>query len=594
MKTKEKIQLLRKAMLTENIQACIIPSTDPHIGEYIPTHWETRQWISGFNGSAGTIVVTPDKAGLWTDSRYFIQAENQLKDSGIDLFKMGLENTPDIQNWISNQLKEGDTVGFEGAVYSAVEALSLIHYFDNYNIRVRPDFAPYNQLWNNRPPIPENKAFILPENYSGESTSGKIKRVLAEIKKQGCNSSIIASLDMIAWLFNIRGNDINYNPVVVSYAFISEKETVLFIQSKKLTSEVVEYLSQQGVILAEYEKVYSYIHKLTAEYKLLITPGKINYQLYISISQECKTREVNIHPIDQLKAIKNKTEIGGFYKAMQKDGVALVKFFIWLQKQLDANHKVTELDISNKLKEFRAEQEYFFSESFNTIAGYGPHGAIVHYSASPESNATILPEGLLLIDSGAQYFDGTTDITRTIAVGPVTDEMKKDFTHVLKGNIQLTNAKFPKGTVGMQLDILARQFLWEEGQNFLHGTGHGIGHFLNVHEGPQSIRMNYNPVSLEPGMVTSNEPGLYKAGKYGIRIENLILTIPYLSTEFGEYYAFEVLTLCPIDLKLIDWELMTREEITWLESYHQHVYNKLSPLLTEEEKEWLKKATNHQ
>ncbi|MCC8145612.1 MAG: aminopeptidase P family protein [Bacteroidales bacterium] len=594
MKSTEKLQLLRKAMIAENIQACIIPSTDPHIGEYIPAHWETRQWISGFTGSAGTVVVTLEKAGLWTDSRYFIQAEEQLKNSGIDLFKMGLEGTPGLEEWIKNQLSEGDTVGLEGNVYSAADALSLIRFFNNHNIQVKPDFSPYSSIWSERPPIPENKGFILAENFSGESTSGKIKRVLEKLQQQGCNSTILVSLDMIAWLFNLRGNDVDYNPVVVSYAFVSEKETVLFIQSRKLTSEIVEYLTGEGVILADYEKIYSYVNKLSADNILLVTPNKMNYQLFTAISAECKVIEAGIHPIDSLKAIKNSTEIEGFQKAMQKDGVALVRFLMWLEKQLNENAKVTELDISEKLKEFRSEQEYFFSESFHTIAGYGPHGAIVHYAATPETNATILPEGLLLIDSGAQYLDGTTDITRTIAVGSVTDEMKKDFTNILKGNIQLTNAKFPKGTVGMQLDILARQFIWEEGQNFLHGTGHGIGSFLNVHEGPQSIRMNYNPVAIEPGMVTSNEPGIYKSGKYGIRIENLILTIPYKSTEFGEYYAFEVLTLCPIDTKLIEWDLMTPEEIQWLDSYHQKVYDKLSPFLSEHEKEWLKESVKHQ
>lgn len=590
----ERITLLRQAMGEANTQACIIPSTDPHIGEYIPAHWKTREWISGFTGSAGTVVITSDRAGLWTDSRYFIQAEEELQGSGITLFKMGLEQTPHPLEWIRNQLSEGETVGIEGRVYSAHEAISLIRFFSQYQIKVKSDFAPYDQLWKDRPAIPNYKAFLLPENFTGENTVSKVNRIMAEIGKQGCNATILASLDMIAWVFNLRGKDIDYNPVVISYAILSQQETVLFINPDKLNSEIRGYLQEQGVVLAEYDKIYTYVNQLSAGTTLLIAPQKINYQLYGVIPKDCRTIEVEIHPVDSFKSIKNPTEVKGFYSAMQKDGVAWVQFLMWMKKELKENKPLTELSISDKLKELRSEQAFFFCESFSTIAGYGPHGAIVHYSASTETNATIRPEGLLLIDSGAQYFDGTTDITRTISVGPVTDEMKKDFTRILKGNIQLSKAKFPKGTIGMQLDILARQFIWEEGQNFLHGTGHGIGHFLNVHEGPQSIRMNYNPVAIVPGMVTSNEPGLYKAGKYGIRIENLLLTIPYQTNEFGEFYAFETLTLCPIDLYLIDWDLMTPEETQWLDSYHQTVYEQLSPSLGDHEKEWLKTVINHQ
>ncbi|MDH8701424.1 Xaa-Pro aminopeptidase [Dysgonomonadaceae bacterium PH5-43] len=591
MKVVDKIKAFRESLNTENIQAFIVPSTDPHIGEYIPEHWESRKWLSGFTGSAGTLVITLNDAALWTDSRYFLQAEEQLQGSDIQLMKMGLANTPDIKDWIKTQLNVGETVAFDGSVYSASDATALIGFFNEEGIDVRTDFDPF-YIWNNRPAIPENKAFIIPKSFTGESTKSKIARVLSELKKVNCNTTLLASLDTIAWLCNLRGNDINYNPVAVSYAIVSEKETVLFINPKKLTTEVVDYLNNEGVIIAEYEKVFSYVKKLSKHNKVLLTPNKINYHLYSSIPSECNIVKCDVNPVDYLKAIKNQTEIDGFKNAMIKDGVALTKFFIWLEKQLASGNKVTELDVSDKLKEFRSEQKLFFCESFTTIAGYAEHGAIVHYSASTESNATILPKGILLIDSGAQYFDGTTDITRTIAVGDVTDEMKKDFTNVLKGNIQLSKAIFPKGTVGMQLDILARQFIWEESQNFLHGTGHGIGHFLNVHEGPQSIRMNFNPVAMEPGMVTSNEPGLYKTGKYGIRIENLILTIPHKTTEFGEFYAFETLTLCPIDRKLINWTLLTEEEMQWLNNYHNMVYDKLSPFLSDEEKVWLEKSIN--
>ena len=462
----------------------------------------------------------------------------------------------------------------------------MIQLFQRKGLQTNTNFNPYDLIWENRPEIPKNPVFVLPERFSGKSAREKIEEVLTILEKENTSATILATLDMIGWLFNIRGNDVEYNPTCVSYAFVSKKETVLFINPEKLTVEATTYLIDQGITLADYEKFYSYIRQLPAETSLLITPAKINYQIYNTISG--KKKEIDIHPVDSLKAIKNETEIAGIRNAMRKDGVALVKFQMWLQDSLQTEKRITELDVCNKLKEFRSEQEYFFSESFGTIAGYGEHGAIVHYSATKESNAEIKPEGMLLVDSGAQYFDGTTDITRTIAVGKVSDEMKKDFTNVLKGNIQLSSAIFPKGTIGMQLDVLARQFIWKEGQNFLHGTGHGIGHFLNVHEGPQSIRMNYNPVALQPGMITSNEPGLYKSEKYGIRIENLILTIPYKTTEFGDFYAFETLTLCPIDKKIIDESLMTKEEIDWLNHYHQKVYDELSPSLSEIEKEWLK------
>ncbi|GHT49896.1 aminopeptidase [Bacteroidia bacterium] len=478
----------------------------------------------------------------------------------------------------------------EGAVYAASDAVALIDYFKKYNIRVDSGFAPYDKIWKDRPAIPLNKAFILPERFSGESASSKINRLLEEMQARDCDLTLLASLDMIAWLFNLRGNDIDYNPVTVCYAIVSKNETVLFIHPQKLTPEVTEYLQGEGIILAAYEKMADYVKKLSPDSVkgIFITPNKINYQIYTSIPENCTVHEATVHPVDQLKAVKNETEIAGFRRAMQRDGVALVKFFYWLDQQLQEGKPVTELDVSAQLKAFRSEQDYFFSESFETIAGYGAHGAIVHYAATEETNAKILPEGLLLIDSGAQYLDGTTDITRTVSVGPVTDEMKKDYTNILKGNIRLAMAKFPKGTVGMQLDILARQFIWQEGQNFLHGTGHGVGHFLNVHEGPQSIRMNYNPAPLQPGMVTSNEPGLYKAGQYGIRTENLLLTISDKTTDFGEYYAFETLTLCPVDKKIIDWSLMDEIEIQWLNAYHQKVYDLLNPSLSIKEKEWLK------
>ncbi|MDR2805639.1 MAG: aminopeptidase P family protein [Dysgonamonadaceae bacterium] len=588
--SQSKLDVLRSAMQASGVQACIIPSTDPHISEYTPERWKTRQWISGFTGSAGTIVVTNNQAGLWTDSRYFLQAEEQLQGSGIALFKAGLPETPSPEEWLKNELKAGDTVGLDGAVFAASDVLRWIDDWKNSNIRIDTCFAPYDTIWKDRPPLPAHPAFVHPETFSGESARSKIDRLLIAMQEQNCQSTLLASLDAIAWMLNLRGNDIEYNPVTISYLFVSEKETVLFISPQKLTPEVTAHLQSAKVVCAQYEKIYTYTQRLEPQ-RIWITPSKINYALYRSIPENCTLHETAVHPVDAMKAVKNETEIAGIRRAMQRDGVALVKCFHWLDTQLEENKTVTELDISHSLKKKRSEQAYFYSESFETIAAYGPHGAIVHYAATEAGNATLRPEGLLLIDSGAQYLDGTTDITRTLALGPVSDAMKQDFTRLLKGNISLATAQFPRGTVGMQLDVLARQFLWQEAQNYLHGTGHGVGHFLNVHEGPQSIRMNYNPAPLEPGMVTSNEPGIYRTGRYGVRIENLLLAVPGTTSEWGEFYRFETLTLCPIDTRLIDLSLLTEPEREWLNAYHQKVYQLLAPDLSDEERNWLKQKT---
>jgi len=588
---KEKILSLRKVMQDEHVQACIIPTTDPHIGEYTPGRWKTRAWISGFTGSAGTIVITSDKAGLWTDSRYFLQAEEQLKGSGIELYKEGLPDTPSFTDWIVLELPAGDCVGIEGEVYAASEAKALIAFFSEKNLNVRTDFAPYDSLWENRPVLPMNPAFVLPERFAGKSCRDKIKETVTETINKQADLTIIAALDAIAWLFNIRGNDVAYNPVCVSYAAVSEKETVLFISPDKLTPEVSGYLQQEGVYTSDYKEIAEYIRRIPSGTRVLIAPSKINYHIYSILSENSIIKETAVHPVDSLKGIKNATEIAGIRNVMKKDGVAMVKFLIDLEQALKHNETITELDVEEKLRMYRSEQAFYFGESFPTIAGYGAHGAIVHYEATSESNVPILPDGTLLVDSGAQYFDGTTDITRTVSTGEVSDRVKRDYTYVLKGHIQLASAVFPAGTVGMQLDVLARQALWKSGQNFLHGTGHGVGHFLNVHEGPQSIRMNYNPTPLKPGMVTSNEPGLYLAGEYGIRTENLLLTVTAKTTDFGDFYAFETLTLCPIDTRLIDCTLLLPEEIEWLNVYHQKVYEQLAPLLSTEEAGWLKEQT---
>ncbi len=592
MKIAERISLLRKAMCDAGIDACIVTSTDPHLSEYPAAHWKIREWISGFTGSAGTIVVTKDKAGLWSDSRYFLQAESQLAGSGIGLFKERIPGVPTVNEWLSGELKKGDIIGIDGTVFSSLDAVALEQFFQMKGIRINPSFAPFSNLWNDRPVVPSNKIFLLPEEFSGMDTMRKIMRVLDELHREGANATILVSLDMIAWLFNIRGNDVDYNPVAVSYAFVSDQETVLFINPEKLTKETGDYLRTQGVVLADYEKVGTYIGNLSEDTCLLINSSKINAFLMGSVPKRCKVVHTAVHPIDLLKSVKNEVEISGFRNAMKKDGIALVRFWMWLEQRLNQKEKVTELDIDSKLREFRNRQPLYFGESFSSIVGYAEHGAIVHYSATEESNVEIRPEGLLLVDSGAQYFDGTTDITRTFAMGPLSKSMRKDYTAVLKGNIGLSMARFPKGTKGVQLDILARKALWERGENYLHGTGHGVGHFLNVHEGPQSIRMEYNPVEICPGMVTSNEPGIYKAGEYGIRIENLILAIRSECPVSGEFYQFEPLTLCPIDKKPVIKEMLSAEEIVWLNAYHKQVYNALSGELNEEERSWLKEKTD--
>ncbi len=591
MVTTEKITALRALMKDKGIDACIIPSSDPHISEYIPNHWKSRAWISGFTGSAGIVVVTANKAGLWTDSRYFLQAESELTGSGIDLFKDGLPETPGLKEWLVKELPENSCVGIDGNVYAASEAQALLTYFNDYQIKLETQFKPFDSIWKNRPEIPTDKIFILPEDFSGASIQAKIASLLKEMQATGAETTILASLDSIAWLFNIRGNDIAFNPVAVCYAVVSKKETILFVNPGKLTSEVIDYLQSQNVTLADYNRIFDYVKNIPAGQKILVNPAKINYSLYKNIPGTCTIKEIAVHPVDMLKSIKNATEIKGFKNALTRDGVALVHFYMWLEKTLAAGEKITEVDISQQLFYFRSEQAYFFGESFETIAGYAAHGAIVHYNASEGSDSVIEQKGLLLIDSGAQYLDGTTDITRTIAVGDISEQMSTDYTLVLKGHIALAQARFPQGTKGCQLDILARKALWERGLNYLHGTGHGIGHFLNVHEGPQSIRMDLHPTPLQPGMVTSNEPGLYRAGEYGIRIENLIQTIPGEKTDFGSFYQFETLTLCPIDKKPVKKSLLSESEIDWLNKYHQEVYDKLSPFLNEDEKSWLKEKT---
>jgi len=586
----ERLSALRKFMETRHLDAFIVPSTDPHLSEYPPKRWECRKWITGFTGSAGTAVITMKQAGVWTDSRYFLQAAQQLEGTGFDLFKMGMPETPDMIDWIVEQVGNGGKVGIDGMVYATSEAKALKNKLESKGIELETHFDPFEEIWKDRPEIPKNKIFTLPEEITGESTKNKIERIVEEIEKAGAEGIVIATLDAVAWTFNIRGNDVEYNPVAVAYGYVSKNESVLFIDPDKLTPPIASELQSQGVKTANYNHIFDYIEKLPEKTTICVTESKINYTLYQHLSARCKVIDLP-SPIDLMKSMKNETELNGFRQAMVKDGVALTRFYIWLEKAVPTG-TVTEMTIAEKLREFRSQQEQYMGESFGTIAGYAAHGAIVHYSATPESNSIIEPRGLLLIDSGAQFMHGTTDITRTVALGEIAPQMKSDYTKVLKGHIALATAIYPEGTRGSQLDILARKPLWDDCETYWHGTGHGIGHFLNVHEGPQNIRTEENPTPLKQGMVTSNEPGIYRTDQYGIRIENLVVTQEYKKTEdFGTFYHFETLTLCPIDTKPIETDMLTEKEKLWLNNYHQMVYDKLQHHLNEEEKAWLKEKT---
>ncbi len=582
-----RIAALRAHIAQEQIQAFIIPSTDPHLSEYVAPHWQSREWISGFTGSAGTVVVTAKDAGLWTDSRYFLQAARQLEGTCITLYKEMLPETPNIPEFLSAHLQEGDCVGIDGKMFSAEEVEHLQKELKKSGIRIKSIADPMQLLWTDRPAMPLAPAFVYDTKYAGMSFTEKLPAVRQAMEAAGADSLLLSALDEIAWLLNIRGNDVHCNPVVVSYLLIEKDKVNYFVQPQKVTPELAEYFSANGISVHPYEEIGDYLNSFNA-HSILMNPAKTNYAIYSAIRPGCLIIN-GASPVALLKAIRNKQEIAGIHAAMQRDGVALVKFLKWLDEAVPAG-KETEISVDKKLHTFRAAQPLYMGESFDTIAGYKEHGAIVHYEATPETDVTLKPEGFLLLDSGAQYLDGTTDITRTIALGPLTEEEKTDYTLILKGHIALAMAVFPEGTRGAQLDVLARMPIWKERMNYLHGTGHGVGHFLNVHEGPQSIRMNENPVALQPSMVTSNEPGVYKAGSHGIRTENLVLTVPAGEGMFGKYLKFETLTLCPICRKGIIKELLTAEEIGWLNDYHRTVYEKLSPDLNNDEKEWLKEA----
>lgn len=582
-----RIELLRKFMRDKNLKAFIIPTTDPHSGEYTPEYWESRKWISGFTGSAGTVVITMDRGGLWTDSRYFLQAEEQLHDTGITLFKERMPHTPSITDWLKDILIPGDKVGVDGSVNTTYDVLAMTDDLAKDGIRLTITDDPFVEIWHDRPSLPDNPIFTLDENETGEDCNSKISRIKSAFRQNGADAVLISALDEIAWILNMRGNDIHCNPVFIAYLLITEQETTLFVSESKLTRTAQERLKENRINIEPYENANNYMNSLKCS--CLQISDQTNYSLYSNARSATKVL-LSPSPVLWMKAIKNEAEIKGFHNAMKRDGVAMVRFIMWLKEAVHTC-KENEVSIDHKLYEIRSQQERFKGISFDTIAGYQAHGAIVHYEATPQTASTLYPEGMLLLDSGGQYTDGTTDITRTLVLGPVTEEQKEDYTLVLKGMINLAMAVFPQGTCGTQLDILARQAMWKAGINYGHGTGHGVGHFLNVHEGPHQIRMNHIPAPLVPGMTVTDEPGIYKAGKHGIRIENTMLVVPHSHTDFGDFYAFEPLTLCPIDKEAILTRMLNKDEREWLNAYHQRVYKTLSPLLTKEECDWLQQAT---
>ena len=587
MNINQRLEDLREVMQREHLSAFIFPSTDPHQGEYVPDHWKGREFISGFNGSAGTAVVTLTSAALWTDSRYFLAAEEQLKDTEFQLMKLKMEDTPTIAEWIGKECGAGVEVAVDGMVNSTNSVRELIADLRKQGgITLRTNFDPLEQIWQDRPPIPLNPVEEYPLAYAGEAANVKIARIRQALRKLHADGMLMAALDDIAWTLNLRGTDVHCNPVFVSYLLISSTSVTLYINKEKLTPEVMAYLKGEGVGVDAYENIQKGL-KDYFEYNILLDPDEVNYTLFNAVTREVIEAE---SPVKQMKTIKNSTEIAGFRQAMLKDGIAMVKFLYWLDKQLAEGEALTEISVSEELASLRAEQTLFRGVSFDTIAGYEAHGAIVHYEATPESDVPLKPEGFLLLDSGGQYLDGTTDITRTIALGPVTEEQKKIYTLVLKGHIQLELCKFPSGISGTQLDILARKDMWRAGMNYLHGTGHGVGSYLNVHEGPHQIRMEWKPAPLMAGMTVTDEPGIYLAGKFGVRIENTLLITHYNETEFGKFLQFEPLTICPIDKKPIIKEMMMPEEIAWLDQYHRRVLELLSPRLDDDEIEWLQEA----
>ena len=588
--TAQRLSNLREVMKREHLDAFVFPSTDPHNSEYVPDRWKGREWLSGFTGSAGTAVVTMHEAALWTDSRYFLAAEQQLAGTEFKLMRERVAGTPSIAEWLGNVLSDvdGAQVGIDGMVNTAADVEALIADLRHQGgITVRTNFDPLAIIWPNRPPVPAAKIEIHPLEYAGETTASKLSRIGTALRSLHADGMLVSALDDIAWTLNLRGSDVHCNPVFVSYLLISPKTVTLFVNDDKLTPPVKAYLSAQGVQTAPYDTIRDALRRYD-EYNILLDPHETSYTLFRQVRVQEVVRAAS--PVPAMKAIKNEVEVEGFRRAMIRDGVAMVKFLRWLQTAV-ATGQETEVSIAAKLTSLRMEQPLFRDISFDTIAGYEAHGAIVHYEATPETDVPLEPKGFLLLDSGAQYQDGTTDITRTIALGPLTQEQREIYTLVLKGHIQLELAKFPSGACGTQIDALAREAMWRKGLNFMHGTGHGVGSFLNVHEGPHQIRMEYKPAPLLSFMTVTDEPGLYLQGKFGVRIENTLLIKPYMTTAFGDFLQMEPLTLCPIDTAPIVREMMLSEEIGWLNGYHEYVLDKLSPHLTGADLDWLRAAT---
>ena len=591
MKTiEQRLEALRQLMHREHLAAFIFPSTDPHSGEYVPEHWKGRQWISGFNGSAGTAVVTLEDAAVWTDSRYFIAAEEQLHGTEFKLMKDGMPGTPSIAEWLADKLKytNNTEVALDGMVNTLNEVNALKEELRKLGgLTLRTNLDPLKTIWTNRPEIPTNKVELQPLELAGEETKHKIERIRMALRAVHADGTLVSTLDDVAWTLNLRGSDVECNPVFVAYLLIEQQRTTLYINKEKLTNEVYNYLLSQQIDVEDYADVTKGLANY-AEYNILLDPNTTNYTLAKMV--KCQEIVAMPSPVPALKAVKNEAEIRGFRNAMLKDGIAMVKFLKWLKSAVEAGNE-TEMSLDDKLTSLRAEQPLFKGKSFETIVGYEAHGAIVHYEATPETNIPVKPHGLVLIDSGGQYQDGTTDITRTIALGDTTPEQRTAYTLVLKGFINFAMLKFPDGATGTQLDATARLPLWREGMNYLHGTGHGVGAYLNVHEGPHQVRMQWRPAPFHAGMTVTDEPGLYIEGLFGIRIENTLLTTPYRSTPFGEFLQFSSLTLCPIDTAPIELSMLTLDELSWLNNYHRTVYNTLAPHLDSEHTEWLKDAT---